>query len=129
MSLQSLLGFDISGTSAYPRIGPDAAVERGVVAGDGKSVDQRLRELGRLLEVVVFKFVRFDLQACGGKGTGTGLCMILVLSGIMWGVPCVARDRQRIVFIVSGASNTVVQKYVSHSPTPPGRGLWGGERH
>ncbi len=48
----------------YPWVGTDATVESSVVAGDGKSVDQRLCELRRLLEVVVDVVVRFHLQAC-----------------------------------------------------------------
>lgn len=95
--------FDLIWSNTYPWIGTDAAVKGGVVASNGKGVDQRLCELWRLLEVMVFEIMCFHLQACGGKGKGMGLFMILVLSGIMWGIPCVVRDRQRILFIISGA--------------------------
>lgn len=87
-----------SGFPTYPWVGTDAAVESSIIAGDGKSVDQRLRELWRLLKVVVFEIVCFHLHACGGKGKGMGLCMILVLSGIMWGIPYVIRERQCFLF-------------------------------
>lgn len=89
-----------SGSPTYPWVGTDAAVESSIIAGDGKSVDQRLCELWRLLEVVVFKIVRFHLHACGGKGKGMGLCMILVLSGIMWGIPYVIRERQWFFLLI-----------------------------
>lgn len=76
------------GSPTYPWVGTDATVESSIVAGDGKSVNQRLCELWCLLEVVVIVLVRFHLHACGGvKGKGMGTCMILVLSGIMWGIP------------------------------------------
>lgn len=75
------------GSPTYPWVGTDTTVKSSVVAGDGKSVDQRLCELWRLLEVVVAEIVRFDLHACWGKGKGMGLCMILALSGIMWEIP------------------------------------------
>lgn len=88
------------GSPTYPWVGTDTTVESSIVAGDGKSVDQRLRELWRLLEVVVFEIVRFHLQACGGKGKGMGLCMILMLSGIMWGIPYVMRERHCVLFII-----------------------------
>lgn len=88
------------GSPTYPWVSTDATVESSIVAGDGKSVDQRLRELWRLLEVVVIVIVRFHLQACWGKGKGMGLCMILVLSGIMWEIPCVMRERQCFSFII-----------------------------
>jgi len=71
----------------YPRVGADAAVERGIVAGDGEGVDERLCEAGRLLEVVVDVLGGLELQPCGRKGEGTGSGMIRVLSGIMKGYP------------------------------------------
>lgn len=79
----------------YPWVGTDTTVQSSIVASNGKSVDQWLRELWRLLEVSVNVLGRFHLHACWGKGKGMGLCMILALSGIMWGIPYVMRERQR----------------------------------
>lgn len=90
----------VLGSPTYPWVGTDATVESGIVTGDGKSVDQRLCELWCLLEVVVTVIVHFHLQACWGKGKGMGFCMILVLSGIMWGIPYVTRERQCFLFII-----------------------------
>lgn len=81
-------------SSTYPWVGPNTTVQSSIVAGDGKNVDQRLRELRRLLEVVIIVLGCLHLQACGGIGKGMGLCMILALSGIMWGIPYVTRERQ-----------------------------------
>lgn len=62
---------------------------------------------------MVFEIVRFHLQACGGKGKGMGLCMILVLSGIMWGNPYVVRERQCVWFITGRVLNTKTVKGLS----------------
>lgn len=89
-------------SSTYPWVGTHAAVKCSVVAGHGESVDKWLCELRRLLEVVVIVLLCFHLQACGGKGKGMGLYMILALSGIMWDIPYVMRERQYFfLFIIS----------------------------
>lgn len=90
-----------SSSSTYPWVCTDAAVKSSVVAGDSKGVDKWLRELRCLLEVMVIVLWYFHLQACGGKGKGMGLCMILALSGIMWEIPYVMRERQFFLFIIS----------------------------
>lgn len=89
----------------YPWVGTDAAVESSIVAGDGKSVDQRLCELWRLLEVAVVVLRRFHLQACWGKGKGMGLCMILTLIGIMWGIAYV-HDEGNTTFLYLSSAET-----------------------
>lgn len=85
--------------ATYAWICADAAVEGGVVAGDGERVDQRLGEPRGLLEVVVDELGGLQLQTCGRKGKGTGLYMIRALSCIMKGFPYVVRDRQHRVLI------------------------------
>lgn len=42
-----------------------------------------------------------------------GLCMILVLSGIMWGIPYVVRERQCVLFIMGRALNIKTVKGLS----------------
>lgn len=80
--------------TTYPWVGTDTTVQSSIIAGDGKSVDQWLREFWRLFEVVIVVIGLFHLHTCGGKGKGMGFCMILSLSGIMWGIPYVMRERQ-----------------------------------
>lgn len=54
----------------YPRVRADAAVQSGVVASDSKRINQWLRELRSLFEVMIFEFLQFHLQSCTvGRGT------------------------------------------------------------
>lgn len=48
----------------YPWVGTDAAVQSSIIAGNSKSIDQWLRELWSLFEVMIFKILHFYLQTC-----------------------------------------------------------------
>lgn len=48
----------------YPWVGTDAAVQSSIVASYSKRINQRLRELRSLFEVVIFKILHFHLQTC-----------------------------------------------------------------
>lgn len=50
----------------YPWVGTDTAVQSSIIAGNSKGIDQWLRELRSLFEVVIFKILHFYLQTCGG---------------------------------------------------------------
>lgn len=67
-------------TRTYPWIGTDAAVQSSVVASNSKSIDQWLRELRSLFEVVIFKILHFHLQTCMVEGNI--FCMIQVNASV-----------------------------------------------
>lgn len=48
----------------YPWVGTDTAVQSGIVASYSKRINQWLRELWSLFEVMIFKILHFHLQTC-----------------------------------------------------------------
>lgn len=118
--------FSILCSITHPWVGTDTAVEGGVVASNGTGVDEWLCELWCLLEVMVIILWDFHLHACWGKGKGMGFCMILTLSGIMWGFVC---DEGKTMFFYSSVSKTNTPSSKSLSVIPPTHGIFEGGNH